>query len=302
MAAPLPLNKDFEVEAGRSYELTPRLRCVTCDNPSLFTFKGTNTYILGRGRVAIIDPGPESPAQTAAILAATKGETIEKIIITHTHGDHSPGTAALKAATGAETYAYAPHGEGAMQDWPFKSSEHGDVDFRPDHRVPDGGLIRGEGWTLEALYTPGHISNHLCFALKEDNALLSGDHVMGWSTSIVSPPDGDMAAYMASLDKLLPRKETVYYSGHGAPITDPLTLVNGFIAHRLEREDQILDCVEKGPMTIPAMVELMYTAVPRALHGAAARSVLSHIIRMVGDGRLAVDGPRVSPDGVYRLT
>jgi glyoxylase-like metal-dependent hydrolase (beta-lactamase superfamily II) len=218
MAAPIPFDKDFDVEPGRCYELSPLLRRVTSPNPSLFTFKGTNTYIVGRGNVAVVDPGPDLPEQTAAILRAVEGETVTHIVVTHTHNDHSPGVPALVAATGAKTYGFGPHGTGVRRQWPFASPEGGDMSFRPDVTVPDGGTIAGDGWTLEALHTPGHISNHLCFTLKEENVLLSGDHVMAWSTSVVSPPDGDMADYMASLDRLLGRPETTYWPGHGPAV------------------------------------------------------------------------------------
>ena len=172
------------------------MRRITSANPSLFTYKGTNTYIVGRDEVAVIDPGPEDAAHTAAILEALGAERVTHIVATHTHRDHSPGCAALKEATGAPLCGYGPHGVGARRNWPFDSPEGGDMGFEPDIRVPDGGRIEGRGWTLEALFTPGHISNHLCFALAEEGSLFSGDHVMGWSTSIVSPPDGDMAHYM----------------------------------------------------------------------------------------------------------
>ena len=300
MAAPIPFDKNFDVEPGRCYELSPLLRRVTSPNPSLFTFKGTNTYIVGRGNVAVVDPGPDLPEQTAAILRAVEGETVTHIVATHTHNDHSPGVPALVAATGAKTYGFGPHGTGVRRQWPFASPEGGDMSFRPDVTVPDGGTIAGDGWTLEALHTPGHISNHLCFTLREENVLLSGDHVMAWSTSVVSPPDGDMADYMASLDRLLGRPETTYWPGHGPAVRDPQPFVRAFIAHRNEREVQIAACLADGPKTIPEMVRVMYADVPETLHRAAARSVLAHILRMVDDGRLAVVDGEPGPDAVYR--
>ena len=300
MAAPIPFDKDFDIEPGRVYELSPLLRRVTSPNPSMFTFKGTNTYIVGRGRVAVVDPGPDMPEQTEAILRAVEGETVTHIIVTHTHNDHSPGVPALVAATGAKTYAVGPHGAGVRRQWPFASPEGGDMNFRPDVTVPDGGTIAGEGWTLTALHTPGHISNHRCFRLEEENVLLSGDHVMAWSTSVVSPPDGDMADYMSSLGRLLDRPETVYWPGHGPAVRDPQPFVRAFIAHRNEREEQIRACLADGPKTIPAMVSVMYADVPETLHRAAARSVLAHVLRMVDDGRLAVADGDLGPDAVYR--
>jgi glyoxylase-like metal-dependent hydrolase (beta-lactamase superfamily II) len=300
MASPIPFDRNFDIVPGRVYELSPLLRRVTCGNPSLFTFKGTNTYIVGRGKVAIVDPGPADPAQTQAILEAVKGETVTHIIVTHTHNDHSPGVPALKSALHAPTWGFGPHGIGVTRAWPFASPEGGDTRFIPDERVADGQRIAGEGWTLEALHTPGHISNHLCFALAEENSLLSGDHVMGWSTSVVSPPDGDMAQYMASLEKLIDRPETVYWPGHGGPVRDPQPFVRAFIAHRNEREAQIAACLADGPRTIPEMVKVMYADVNPALHPAAARSTLAHLIRMVDDGRIQADGGQPGPDAVYR--
>ena len=299
MATLVPFDRDFDVEADRAYQVSPLLRRITADNPSLFTFKGTNTYIVGRGHVAVIDPGPDLPAHTQAILSALAGEQVTHIIVTHTHSDHSPGVPALVAATGAPTYGFGPHGTGVRRSWSFASPEGGDTSFRPDHRLADGDLVEGEGWTLRALYTPGHISNHLCFTLEEENALLSGDHVMGWSTSVVSPPDGDMGDYMESLKRLIGRPEAVYWPGHGGPVRDPQPFVRAFIAHREEREEQILSCLADAPQTIPAMVKTMYADIPEALHRAAARSVLAHLLRMLDDGRVRADG-EPGPDAFYR--
>lgn len=301
MADAIPFNRTFDSAPGEVVQLTPNLRRVTSPNPSMFTFKGTNTYIVGRGNVAVVDPGPVSAEQAAAILKAVEGETVSHIIVTHTHNDHSPGVPAIQQATGAPTYGFGPHGVGARRDWPFDSPEGGDRGFDPAHRVPDGGLIEGDGWTLEALHTPGHISNHLCFALKEDEVLLSGDHVMGWSTSIVSPPDGDMTHYMASLRKLLDRNETTYYPGHGGEIADPKPFVEAFIRHREAREDQIRKCLAPGASTIPAMVEVMYADVDKNLHRAAARSVLSHLLAMWERGEIVCADDPPGPDSSYKL-
>lgn len=303
MATPIPFDKEFPFEPGEVVELTPLIRRITAPNPSLFTFKGTNTYIVGRGQVAVVDPGPALPDHIDRIVAAVEeaGETITHIVVTHTHMDHSPGVALLKQRCGAPTWGYGPHGIGARRDWPFDSPEGGDRAFSPDNRVGDGEVIEGNGWTLEAVFTPGHISNHLCFALREESVLLSGDHVMGWSTSIVSPPDGDMGAYMASLEKLLGRRETTYYPGHGGPIRDPIPFVRAFIAHREERDRQIVERLSTGPQTIPEMVKVMYADVPEALHRAAGRSVLAHLLHMWETGRVAADGSPPGPDDVYRL-
>lgn len=301
MADPVPFNRAFDAEPGEVVRLTPNLRRVTSPNPSLFTFKGTNTYIVGVGKVAVVDPGPVSPEHAAAIMKAVEGETVTHIIATHTHNDHSPGIPAIREATGAPTYGFGPHGVGARHDWPFDSPEGGDRTFQPDHLVADGELIQGDGWTLEAIHTPGHISNHLCLALKEDNVLLSGDHVMGWSTSIVSPPDGDMNHYMASLSKLLERDETTYYPGHGGPVENPKPFVEAFIRHRQARELQILDCLKAGPRTIPQMVEVMYADIDKALHRPAARSVLSHLLAMWERGEVTAPDSPPGPDTLYSL-
>ena len=299
MAEPIPFYHDFDIEPERVYGLSPLVRRITGANPSLFTFKGTNTYLVGRGGVAVIDPGPEDAGHTAAILDAVKDETVTHILVTHTHRDHSPGAAALKAATGAPTCGYGPHGIGARRNWPFDSPEGGDMGFEPDIRLADGDRVAGEGWTLEAVFTPGHISNHLCYALAEEGSLFSGDHVMGWSTSIVSPPDGDMADYMASLDRMLMRDESPYWPGHGPPITDPKPFVRAFVAHREEREAQIARRLAAGPGTIPEMVAVMYADVDRNLHRAAGRSVLSHLLRMVADGRAASPDDPPGPDSLF---
>lgn len=303
MATQIPFDRSFPHEPGDVVELSPLVRRITAPNPSLFTFKGTNSYIVGRGRVALIDPGPEIPEHVARIEEVLEegGETISHVLVTHTHRDHSPGVAFLEEVHSAPTYGYGPHGTGARHDWPFESPEGGDLNFQPQHVLHDGEQVKGDGWTLMALYTPGHISNHLCFALEEEKALFSGDHVMGWSTSIVSPPDGDMRQYMESLEKVLKRDDVVYYPGHGGPITEPKRLVEAFIAHRREREEQILELLRAGPKTIPEMVESMYADVARELHRAAGRSVLSHLLHMWETGRVAIDGHLPGPDDVYRL-
>ena len=226
-----------------------------------------------------------------------RGETVTHIFVTHTHIDHSPAVPALQAATGAPTYAYGPHGTRPEDG----ASEGGaDYDFAPDHVVGDGDVITGPGWSVEALHTPGHCSNHLCFALREEDTLLCGDHVMGWSTSIVSPPDGDMAAYMASLDKVARFGAGRYFPTHGAPIDAPEPYVKALIAHRHEREAQIMSELANGPATIAEMVPRMYADVDPKLYPAAARSVLAHLIHMVETGRVKADGV-AAEKSVYRL-
>jgi glyoxylase-like metal-dependent hydrolase (beta-lactamase superfamily II) len=237
--------------------------------------------------VAVIDPGPDLADHVAAIVAAIEGEKIKAILCTHTHRDHSPASRALQAATGAPIIGCAPltlDDDGPRADAAF------DADYRPDRVLADGELISGPGWTLEAIATPGHTSNHLCFALRESKALFSGDHIMGWSTTVVSPPDGDMADYMASLDRLLGRDDRIYYPAHGDPVQEPQRFVRAVAAHRRQRERQILDLLEQEAQPIPAMVDRMYRGIDPRLHGAAGRSVLAHLIDLEARDRVWRDG------------
>jgi glyoxylase-like metal-dependent hydrolase (beta-lactamase superfamily II) len=267
--------------------LEPLVRRLLAPNPSPFTFTGTETYIVGRGEVAVIDPGPDLPDHVEAILAATEGERISAILCTHTHRDHSPASRPLQVASGAPIIGCAPltlDDDGPRADAAF------DAEYRPDRVLTDGEMLSGPGWTLEAVATPGHTSNHLCFALHESKALFSGDHVMGWSTTVVSPPDGDMAAYMASLDRLLGRDDRIYYPAHGDPVKEPQRFVRAVAAHRRQRERQILDLLEQEAQAIPAMVGSMYRGIDPRLHGAAGRSVLAHLIDLEARDRVWRDG------------
>jgi glyoxylase-like metal-dependent hydrolase (beta-lactamase superfamily II) len=279
MSAPAP---------GQVITLDPLVRRMLAPNPSPFTFTGTQTHIVGTGAVAVIDPGPDIPAHVDALLAAVTGERVVAIVCTHTHRDHSPATRPLQAATGAPIVGCAPLApvEGEEADESF------DADYRPDRVLGDGERLEGEGWALEAVATPGHTSNHLCFALAGTGALFSGDHVMGWSTSIVSPPDGDMGAYVASLEKLLGRADTRYLPAHGDPIEAPHKLVRGMILHRRQREAQILARLRKGGAEVHDMVAAMYRAVDPRLHPAAARSVLAHLIDLERRGIVLRDDER----------
>ena len=297
MAVDIPFRRDLDFNYGEVRDLSPLVRRVIAENPSLFTFHGTGTYIVGRGEVAIIDPGPDLAGHVTALLDVVKGETVSHILITHTHRDHSPAAAAIKQATGAKTYGFAPH---PRREAGAKIEEGGDHDFAPDVLVAHGAVIEGRGWTFEALHTPGHLSNHLCFALREENVLFSGDHVMGWSTSIVSPPEGDMRAYFESLRLVLGREEQLFYPTHGAPVTEPRALVAALLAHREEREQQIVETLKAGAKTIPEMVAIIYRDVDRRLHGAAGRSVLAHLLHLVETGRVQADGD--TPESArYRL-
>ena len=287
--AAIPFDRTLDTAYARVQKITPMIRKVMCENPSPFTFTGSGTYIVGCGTVAVIDPGPLSDPHVQAVLDAVTGETVSHIMVTHTHADHSPAAAPLKEATGAPTYAYGPHGSGMDDD--VQVEEDGDMDFAPDVEIRDGDVIKGQGWTMEAVFTPGHTSNHMCFAFAQENALFSGDHVMGWSTTVVSPPDGNMKAYMANLDKLRARAEAVYYPTHGLPIRDPGPFLTALIAHRRAREDQIAACLGDGISDIHDMVARMYVDMDKRLHPAAAKSVLAHLVHMVETGRAGVEGP-----------
>jgi glyoxylase-like metal-dependent hydrolase (beta-lactamase superfamily II) len=294
MAVDIPFRRDIAVEYGVATTVTPLIRRVVARNPSPFTFKGTGTYVVGHRRVAVIDPGPDIAEHVDALLGAVAGETITHILITHTHLDHSPAAAAVKRATGARTYGFGPHGSGRAEDRSGVggvTEEGGDHAFRPDVEMREGDAAEGPGWRLEAVHTPGHTSNHLCFALPEEQALFTGDHVMGWSTSVIAPPDGDMAAYMRSLAKLMGRDDAVFWPTHGPSIPDPRPYVQAFIAHRHERAEAILARLAAGDETIPAIVDRVYLGLDPRLKGAAGRSVLAHLVELVEAGKVASDGP-----------
>ena len=280
-------DRNFTCDYGVAEQVSPLIRRVVADNPGPFTFFGTGTYIVGRGRVAVIDPGPDLPGHIEALRHALAGETVSHILITHTHVDHSPGAAAIKRATGAPTYGFGPHG------FRGDTGEAGaDLDFSPDHRLRDGDSVSGPGWTLSALHTPGHASNHLCFALAEERALFSGDQVMGWSTTVVSPPDGDMAAYMGSLDRLLARDDKTYWPTHGGPIRDPRSHVGELIAHRRARREAILAALADGPQRPAEIVRRVYIGLDPQLVEAAAESVRAHLIELASHRRVVEEGGR----------
>ncbi|NKC12517.1 MAG: MBL fold metallo-hydrolase [Gammaproteobacteria bacterium] len=285
----IPFVRDLEIEYGRCDDLAPGIRRVVAGNPSAFTFHGTGTYIIGRDKVAVIDPGPAIEAHVEAIMRAVHGETVSHILVTHTHNDHSPACRLLQPQVKAPTYGYGPHGAGKAEQG-VVVEEGGDLEFEPDERVRDGQIIDGGRWQVDCVHTPGHTSNHICFGLHQGKALFSGDHVMGWSTSVISPPDGDMRDYMASLRKLLDRDDAIYWPTHGPAIRDPKPFVHAFIAHREAREAQILACLEEGMTTIEAMVAKLYAGVSPGLHRAAGRSVLAHLQHMVDAGRAACEG------------
>ena len=300
MATKIPFNRNFEVNYGEIENVAPGIRRITANNPSPFTFRGTGTYILGEGNVAVIDPGPDQPEHVKAIVEGLKNETVSHILITHTHNDHSPAAKALKEITGAPTYGFGPHGSGkpALK---LTTQAGGDMDFRPDEKTQDGSVIYGDNWSVSCLHTPGHTSNHICFSWDEEKVLFPGDQVMGWSTSIVSPPDGDMGDYMRSLDKLIVRDDKIYYPAHGPEILEPQKLISAFQDHRREREENILECLKLGNNTIDQMVKTVYQDVSESLHAAAARSLFATVIYLVEQKKVeAMDGLDIH--GRYILT
>ena len=285
--AGIPFKRELDFTYGVCDTLSPLLRRVVANNPGPFTFYGTGTYIVGRGEVAVVDAGPDLTPHVEALLGAIKGETVSHLLVTHTHRDHSPAVRYMQEITGAKSYGFGPHGGGRTGE---EVEEGADRDFAPDILVGDGDVISGSGWTLEAIHTPGHTSNHLCFALEEEQVLFSGDHVMGWSTTVVSPPDGSMADYLASCRRLAGRAEVRLWPTHGPAIESPGTFIAALINHREAREVQIGKCLDDGISRIPEMVRLIYADIDPVLHAAAARSVLAHLIHMVETGRATCDG------------
>ena len=295
-------NRDFQLKPGEVEEAVPGLRRIVCNNPSPFTFTGTVSYIVGRGEVALIDPGPDDEAHANAIMNAVRGETITHIFVTHTHMDHSPNTPRLVAATGAKVYADGnPLISRRVADGGPRTTEGGgDTAFRVDVKLADGQVVEGDGWALQAVATPGHASNHMAYGWRDRKILFSGDHIMGWSTSIVSPPDGSMPEYMASLEKLLHRDEDLYFCGHGPEVRDAKAYVRYLQRHRKAREDSILRRLAKSPTDIPTIVRASYIGIDPRLVPAAGRSVFAHLEDLVARKVVATDG-EPSIDGIYRL-
>ena len=302
MSDDIRFDKSFDLVPGKPDQVTPLVRRVLADNGGPFTFKGTVSYIIGKGKVAIVDPGPDDPAHIAAMLDAVRGETVTHIFVTHTHRDHSPAVPAIKAATGATVYAEGPH----RPSRPLHAGEaprmeaSNDTDFHPDFALADGDVVSGDGFNVEAITTPGHTANHMAFGLREGNLVFSGDHVMGWSTTIVAPPDGAMTDYMDSLNKLAKRTEPVYLPGHGGAVHEAPRFVAGLILHRKAREASILHRLGKGETDIATIVRAIYIGLDPRLTKAAGFSVLAHMEDLVARGAVAPDGAP-SINGVFRL-
>jgi glyoxylase-like metal-dependent hydrolase (beta-lactamase superfamily II) len=302
LADDIPFDKSFDLAPGHVDDCAPGVRRILANNPSPFTFKGTLSYIVGRGKVAIIDPGPDDPRHIAALLDAVRGETVTHIFVTHTHRDHSPAVPAVKRATGAIVLAEGPHRAARpLHIGEAKRLEaSADTDFAPDRALADGEVVTGDGWRIEAITTPGHTANHMAYALGDTDVLFPGDHVMGWATSIVAPPDGAMSDYMASLHKLAKRTEALYLPGHGGAIKQAPAYVQHYIRHREAREASILHRLAKGAADVPSLVRAIYIGLDPRLTGAAGLSTLAHLEDLVARGRVLTDGtPSIA--GTYRL-
>ncbi|WP_029063887.1 MBL fold metallo-hydrolase [Labrenzia sp. DG1229] len=296
-------DRDFNPEYGTPFEISPGIRRLTAENPGPFTFRGTNSYLLGSRRLVVVDPGPALPDHLTAILRAADGATIEAILVTHTHMDHSPGARALKNETGAPIVGCGPHRsardlfEGEVN--PLDSS--GDKEHIPDRLLKDGETFSVAGFSIETIATPGHTANHLCFAIQGEEVIFSADHVMGWSTSIVAPPDGSMKDYMTSIEKMLYRSENTYFPGHGGRIHDARSYVLDLKRHRLNREASILATVSERERTIKQIVAELYAEVDPSLHPAAGLSVYAHLEDLVERGLVSAS-PGLSFTAGYKRT
>ena len=298
----IPFDRSLNAGAGTMQAVGPSVRRLIAGNGGPFTFTGTCTYVVGRGEVCVIDPGPADPTHLTLLQQSLAGETIRSILVTHTHRDHSPGATALRAATGAPIYGCAPYVPAPVPPDAdlLPSDAANDRAYVPDRVLADGDVVSGPGYDLVAVATPGHAANHLAFALAQDRALFSGDHVMAWSTTVVAPPDGSMRAYRASLDKLLTRPETVYWPGHGGPVRNPARFVKALAQHRRHREAAILHRLAAGDSAVETLVARLYADLAPALKGAAALSVLAHLQELADRGSIVIEGP-FGPRGRYRL-
>ena len=287
----IPYVREMEFEYGRPDRVSPLIRRVIANNPGPFTFRGTGTYLVGHGEVAVIDPGPDDRAHLAALLAALEGETVKVILTTHDHSDHAPLAAELARRTGA------PITGRAMKPGLEEGHDRG---YRPDRVLRDGEEVCGPGWTLRTLATPGHTANHLCYVLAEENALFCGDHVMGWSTTVIVPPGGSMTDYYASLRKVQAGDFATLWPTHGPPITDPEPFMAAYLDHRLRREAQILTALDRGPATVPQLTSMLYIGLDPRLHRAAGASIMAHLAHLMSVGSVVGDLP-VAANTEFRL-
>ena len=289
--------QDFSPPYGEIEEISPLIRRITAPNPSLYTFKGTGTYIIGRGDVAVIDPGPNMSTHHDAIITELGDEKITHILVTHNHKDHSPCARPLASSSGAKIYAF----DVGNQLYSTEEVEEGlDKDFFPDVILKNNDEIRSNNWTIDVVHTPGHLSNHICFGLREEKALFTGDHVMGWSTTLISPPDGSMQDYYNSLNMMMTRDDKIYYPTHGLPIENPLSFIKNTLEHRLSRDQEIMHALEGQRYSIKDLVGIVYPDLSKNLHDAARRTILAHLIRLVALGELESDGQPSESSIYYR--
>jgi glyoxylase-like metal-dependent hydrolase (beta-lactamase superfamily II) len=290
MSAELAFNRSVDVDYGVAEEIAPNVRRIVANNPGPYTFLGTNTYLVGSGHVAVIDPGPADEAHLAAITAATNGERISHILITHSHRDHCDGAKPLQAMLGGEIVAYGmadgPRGAGT----PGLGDAFVDAAFVADRAVRDGDSVKGHGFSLDVLHMPGHAPDHLCFALVGKRTVFTGDHVMGWNTTVIAPPEGNMADFLASLDRLMKRHDKMFLPGHGGRIETPQRVVRAYITHRKWREQTILACLDDGMCTIPRIVNKLYGALGDELKEAATLSVLAHLDYLITRDMVTAEG------------
>lgn len=287
---PLPLNLHDEFDYGVMHRLSPAVRRTVARNPGRFTFLGTGTYIVGNGSVAVIDPGPHLPEHVDAIIAGLDGETISHILVTHHHSDHSPASRLLQEICGAPIYGRRAPAANRPDERESCAEEEADQLFVPDVEVEHGDLMEGDGWSIECVRTPGHTSNHVCYRFREEKALFSGDHVMGWSTSVIIPPDGRMSDYLRSLRLLLEADDARFYPTHGAAVERPKELLRAYLQHRKEREAQIVECLESGMSSVQEMVPVVYESTDPALHAAASLSLFATLLMLVESGQVRCDG------------
>ena len=298
MAVTIPFVREIEFEYGRVEQVSPMIRRVIANNPGPFTYTGTGVYIIGHGDVCVIDPGPDLPDHFKALQDALHGETVRHVLVTHSHMDHSPLAHPLARWAGCNVMASGNISIAGESEVRLEAGD--DTRFKPDIALSDGSIIKGQDWTIEAIATPGHTSGHMCYALKEENCLFSGDHIMGWSTTVISPPDGDMDDYLTSLQKIADRQFATIWPTHGSPITNPEPFIAAYIAHRLDREDQIIAQLSSGQTKIKEFVPIMYAAVDSRLWPAACHSVMAHVTRLIKHGRVtASEGSGI--DAVYRI-
>ena len=290
MSAELAFNRSQDVDYGVAQEVAPGVRRIVANNPGPYTFLGTNSYVVGSGEVAVIDPGPAEPSHLEAIAAAIKGERLTHILITHSHRDHCAGARGLQALAGGKIAAFGPTGTARGAGAPGLSYDFVDPDFVPDRKLADGDTVRGRDFALDVLHMPGHAPDHLCFALVGKRTMFTGDHVMGWNTTVIAPPEGDLAQFLASLERLMQRHDKMFLPGHGGRIQTPQRVVKAYIMHRKWREQTILACLEEGICTVPRIVARLYGTLDAGLKGAAALSVLAHLQYLIDRDLVGTEG------------